>query len=186
MTEREYLSILKNYIKVLTVEEQEDILMEYSNHFYEERKRGRSDEEISIKLGNPELIGKDLIAGHRLKNAKIEHSFKPLIRAAISVISLRFINLMTVGIPMAVLILFSLPFMIFAALMLISPLFLMMGIIGYGLTAFAIHEYFFVLGYFGTGIVMTWIISWLWDKCYVYFLNYLYWNKRQVERRFLR
>ena len=62
MTKEEYLKQLEsNLKKFVSKDELNDILMDYGEFFEDGRRQNKSDTEISAKLGDPEIIAKQLI-----------------------------------------------------------------------------------------------------------------------------
>ena len=83
MTQKQYLDELKRELELNNVEEIEDILSEYEDHFYYKKEEGYTEEEIVRKLSSPEEIAREY-ASRPADNAK---SGKALKIAGVSVMS---------------------------------------------------------------------------------------------------
>ncbi|WP_353092796.1 DUF1700 domain-containing protein [Tissierella praeacuta] len=59
MSRKEYLDRLKTYLQGLSLDEIQDILSDYEEHFDIGTSKGKSEEEISRELGDPREIAKN-------------------------------------------------------------------------------------------------------------------------------
>ena len=73
-------------------EEKKDIILEYETHFISGKQDGKCEEEIARKLGNPKTIAKELNVSYAISNADKKRSFKNMITALFSVMSLSVLN----------------------------------------------------------------------------------------------
>ena len=77
-----YINSIKNVVKPLTVEDQQEVLMEFNSHIYENIQKNTAQGELDSllnaidKLGNPEIVLKPLIADKLLDKAT--RTFNPL------------------------------------------------------------------------------------------------------------
>ena len=60
MNKKQYIEKLARYLKGLPKEEVEDILSDFDEYFEIGKERGREDEELSISLGNPKDLAKQI------------------------------------------------------------------------------------------------------------------------------
>ena len=67
-----------------------DIILEYETHFISGKQDGKCEEEIARKLGNPKMIEKNV--SYAISNADKKRSFKNMITALFSVMSLSALN----------------------------------------------------------------------------------------------
>ncbi|MGP1410873.1 MAG: DUF1700 domain-containing protein [Peptoanaerobacter stomatis] len=78
MKKREFLDLLKFYLKDMPQIVIDDILSDYEEHFNIAMENGKSEEDICSELGSPELIAKEYISGEKIhlvaKNAEFEQS----------------------------------------------------------------------------------------------------------------
>ncbi len=119
MNKSEFLSQLSSYLRNIPNSEKEDIISEYETHFISGKQDGKCEEEISRKLGNPKTIAKELTVSYAISNADKKRSFKNMITALFSVMSLSVLNFSFIFIAFFVL-LFLLPILL--ALIIATPL----------------------------------------------------------------
>jgi len=60
MNKDEYLEKLTRLLKDMPKEDKEDILLDYEEHFMVGLEKGRTEEEISKALGDPETVANRL------------------------------------------------------------------------------------------------------------------------------
>ena len=110
--------------------EKKDIISEYETHFISGKQDGKCEEEIARKLGNPKTIAKELTVSYAISNADKKRSFKNMITALFSVMSLSVLNFAFIFIAFFVL-LFLLPFLL--ALVIVTPFLIISPILLIGL-----------------------------------------------------
>ncbi len=99
MNKKEYLNKLAKLIKKLPEEDREDIISDYEEHFRIGMENGRSEEDISKALGNPELVAKQIKAEYMIKKAEDRPSASSILEAIMAVTALGLFNLVFVAIP---------------------------------------------------------------------------------------
>ena len=92
MNKSEFLSQLSSSLRNIPNSEKEDIISEYETHFISGKQDGKCEEEIARKLGNPKAIAKELNVSYAISNADKKRSFKNMITALFSVMSLSVLN----------------------------------------------------------------------------------------------
>jgi uncharacterized membrane protein len=99
MNKEDYLKKLTRLIKKLPKEDREDILLDYEEHFRIGVEKGRSEEEISKALGNPETVAKQIKAEYMIKKAENKPSAGSIIDAILAVTGLGLFNLIFIAVP---------------------------------------------------------------------------------------
>ena len=66
MKKREFLDLLRFYLRDMPKTVTEDIISDYEEHFAIAAEKGKSEEDICKELGSPELIAKEYISGEKI------------------------------------------------------------------------------------------------------------------------
>lgn len=99
MKKNEYLRLLRIYLQDLPPEEIEDILLDYQEHFHIGLSKGKSEEEISRELGNPQDIAKNYNISNESQQFKSHKTSTPTNdsgRRLLLILVLGFFNLVVV------------------------------------------------------------------------------------------
>lgn len=96
MTEREFLNELDSALRRIALEERQDILSDYREHFTIGKEAGKTEEQIAAALGSPNKIAKELLALYHLEKAQTNHTTGNIFRAVWAAIGLGFLNLIIV------------------------------------------------------------------------------------------
>ena len=97
MNKKQYIEKLARYLKGLPKEEIEDILSDFDEYFEIGKERGRKkEEELSISLGNPKALAKQIRLESYIKKAEQATSAANIGRAVFTSIGLSFFNLIFV------------------------------------------------------------------------------------------
>jgi uncharacterized membrane protein len=96
MNKEEYINKLKNLVKDMPLDDREDIISDYEEHFRIGMENGRSEEEISAALGDPNAILKNIKAEHIIKKAENKPSFGRMMEAVLAAAGLGIFNLIFV------------------------------------------------------------------------------------------
>ncbi|MGB9978757.1 HAAS signaling domain-containing protein [Methanobacterium sp.] len=99
MNKEEYLKKLARLVKKLPEEDREDLMLDYEEHFRIGVENGRTEEEISEALGDPENVAKQIKADYMVKKAEDKPSPGSIIEAVVAVAGLGLFNLMFVAGP---------------------------------------------------------------------------------------
>ena len=99
MNKEEYLKKLANLVRKLPEEDREDLILDYNEHFIIGMENGRTEEEISKALGNPEIVAKQIKADYMVKKAENKPSPGSILEAVLAVAGLGLFNLMFVAGP---------------------------------------------------------------------------------------
>lgn len=96
MNKGEFLEKLNYGLHKIPAGEKQDILYDYEEHFRIGLEMGKTEEEISNALGEPENLAKDFSANYRVIQAVNTASTANLLRAVLATVSLGFFNLIFV------------------------------------------------------------------------------------------
>ena len=96
MNKKQFITELDTSLKKLSPEERQDILQDFEEHFAIGLGEGKTEEQISISLGSPKQIGKEMLASFHLEKVEATTTTGNLIRAVWAVIGLGFFNLVIV------------------------------------------------------------------------------------------
>lgn len=103
MNKEEYLKKLTKLIYKLPKEDRQDILSDYEEHFMIGLEKGRTEEEISMALGDPKTVAKQIKAEHMVKKAEDKPSASSITRAIMAAAGLGIFNLLFFVLPTVVL-----------------------------------------------------------------------------------
>lgn len=100
MNRRQYLNQLKHHLKGFPQDELQDIIMDYEEHFDVGVSKGKTEEEISMELGNPKDIAQNFkntysssaYDSDNYKNEDISYKSSHSSRNILSIIMLMFFN----------------------------------------------------------------------------------------------
>lgn len=93
MTKDKWIEKLRNSLSGLSKDEIEEIISDYNEYFYEGASNGRSEDEISEALGDPQKLGKQLKADTRIKNAQANMNVQNVLRAIFAIVTLSLFNI---------------------------------------------------------------------------------------------
>ncbi len=99
MNKEEYLNKLTKLVRKLPKDDREDIISDYEEHFRIGIENGRTEEEISKALGNPEIVARQIRAEYMIKKAEDKPSASSILEAVLAVTALGILNLVFVAIP---------------------------------------------------------------------------------------
>jgi len=102
MNKKQYIEKLAKYLKGLPREEIEDITGDFDEYFEIGKEKGRKEEELSISLGNPKALAKQIKLESYIKKAEQATSAANIGRAIFTSVGLSFFNLIFVLPPLAV------------------------------------------------------------------------------------
>ncbi|MGE6539731.1 DUF1700 domain-containing protein [Bacillus luti] len=187
MNKSEFLSQLSSSLRNMPNSEKEDIISEYETHFISGKQDGQSEEEISKKLGNPKTIAKELNVAYAISNADNKRSFKHMITALFSVMSLSILNFTFIIIAFFVL-LFLLPILL--ALIIATPVLIISPILLIGLGFFkgfhqiSYSDVYNVFIAFCSGLLISVISYQMVKHLYATLVKYLKWNVAILQRHY--
>ena len=92
MRKTEFLNLLEQTLSNISIEEKNEILYDYEEHFQMGLKQGKTEEEIAASLGDPKTLAKEFTLEHAVKRAETDTSTGNVLRAVFATISLGFFN----------------------------------------------------------------------------------------------
>ncbi|MED0965440.1 HAAS signaling domain-containing protein [Bacillus paramycoides] len=185
MNKSEFLKQLNSSLRNMPNSERQDIISEYETHFISGKQDGKSEEEISKKLGNPKTIAKELNVTYAISNADHKRSLQNIITAIFSVMSLSFLNFIFIIIAFFLL-LFLLPILL--ALIIATPLLIISPILLLGLGFFkgfhqiSYSDVYSVFIAFCIGLLISVISYQMIKHVYSLLVKYLKWNLAVLQR----
>ena len=93
MNKLQYFEKLEKSLRPLPGEEISDIINDFKEYFEVGIERGRSEEEISLSLGNPKMLARQIRLESYIKKAEETKSTSNILRAVFTSIGLSFFNL---------------------------------------------------------------------------------------------
>ena len=93
MDRLQYLEKLEKSLKSLPVEERTDIVNDFKEYFEIGIERGRTEEELSLSLGNPKMLARQIMLESYIQKAEETKSASNILRAVFTSIGLSFFNL---------------------------------------------------------------------------------------------
>lgn len=105
MNRNEFIKVMNQHLRGIPEDEIADILYDFQEYFNAGVQDGRSEEELSLSLGDPKAIATQLKAEYMVKLAKSTPSFRNMWNAILAAMGLGFfkmlgLTLMTVGISL--------------------------------------------------------------------------------------
>ncbi|KGA97190.1 hypothetical protein AJ85_08350 [Alkalihalobacillus alcalophilus ATCC 27647 = CGMCC 1.3604] len=150
MLQDRFMEQLEQELMSVPEKEREEILVDYEEHFYIGREKGRSEEDIIKGLGSPKKVAKEILYNMKVSNANENPSFKNVSRAVLATLGLGFFNLVIVLAPYVLVL--TVPFVLLTvgAVLVFSPVLLL---IESGFTLTFLKEIFYMLGLVGVGLL---------------------------------
>ncbi|AXO91726.1 DUF1700 domain-containing protein [Bacillus anthracis] len=185
MNKSEFLSQLSSSLRNIPNSEKEDIISEYETHFISGKQDGKCEEEIARKLGNPKTIAKELTVSYAIRNTDSKRSFKNMLTALFSVMSLSVLNFAFIFVAFFVL-LFLLPFLL--ALIIATPALIISPILLIGLGFFkgfhqiSYSDVYNVFIAFCVGLLISVVCYQMGKHLYALLVKYLKWNIAILQR----
>jgi uncharacterized membrane protein len=96
MDKKQYLEKLHRNLTGLSKEETEDILRDFDEYFEIGKERQRTEKEISMSLGDPKIIAKQIKAESYINRAEEKASTGNIARAVYTTVGLSFFNLIVI------------------------------------------------------------------------------------------
>jgi len=93
MDRLQYLERLEKSLRSLPLEERTDIVNDFKEYFEIGIERGRTEEELSLSLGNPKMLARQIMLESYIQKAEETKSASNILRAVFTSIGLSFFNL---------------------------------------------------------------------------------------------
>lgn len=150
MNKEAYLNELLQYLKPLPPDERADILADYTEHFAQAEFSGRSEEEVILRLGEPRLVAREVLAQTQIQKAGESPSLPNVTKAVMATVSLGLFNLIIVLLPFIASLIVLAGLYGFSLFLIISPILL---IIQHQSVSILINDFFLMLGLVGAGLL---------------------------------
>lgn len=170
----------------MSEQEKKDIVYEFYRHFDEGKLEGKSEEEISKNLGDPEEIAKELNAVYAMKRVEENRNIKSLFKAMLSIMGLSIMNFIFIMMGffiMLILLPFFLAYFIGVPIMILSPIILI--ILGFvnGFSTIGAGDFFESVKGLIIGAVLA-LAGYFLGKFFIrLFIRYLRWNMSIVGEK---
>jgi uncharacterized membrane protein len=93
MNKKDFLNKLSSYLGGIPVEERQDVINDFEEHFKEGLAEGRTEEEIADSLGDPRALANQFKANILVSQAEKTTSAINITRAVLATLGLGFFNL---------------------------------------------------------------------------------------------
>jgi uncharacterized membrane protein len=93
MNKKDYINKLSSYLGGIPVEERQDVISDFEEHFKEGLAEGRTEEEIADSLGDPRALANQFKASILVSQAEKTTSAVNITRAVLATLGLGFFNL---------------------------------------------------------------------------------------------
>ncbi|MBP3950718.1 HAAS signaling domain-containing protein [Bacillus suaedae] len=180
MTKNQFLTQLESSLTQLSVEERQDIILDFEEHFAIGKEQGKPEEEISASLGSPQTIARDMIATYHLDKMQTSATIGNILRAVWAIIGLSFFNLIIVIGPFIALVAIVLAGWISGIALTSSPILLLVNVLIYPNT-FELFELFITIGFCGIGLFLIIAMIKITQLLSKGFVRYLKFNVKLVK-----
>lgn len=180
MTKHDFLHELDKYLKGISAAERQDILQDFEEHFELGLESGKTEEQISLTLGSPKQIAKEMLASYHLEKVEATATTGNIFRAVWALIGLGFFNLVIVLGPFLALV-----GIIFAGwctgfAFIVSPLLVLIDVLIHPGT-FVLFEFFFAITLAGLGLFIVNGMYFATKALRNGFMKYLTFNTRIIK-----
>ncbi|QGQ97792.1 DUF1700 domain-containing protein [Paenibacillus psychroresistens] len=180
MSKNEYLKELGQLLKAIPLQDRNELLADYSEHFTSALEAGKQESEIIEALGNPKTIAKEIIADFNMQRINKRFSLVNVANATFAIISLGFLNLVIVLGPLIGFIAVLVALVVVALVLIIAAPIGMIYSLGFSKEL--LQNSFLILMSISIGVLLSiglfYLIKWL----YKLFIRYLQFNLQVVRR----
>lgn len=181
MSRMEYLKILHKHLKHLDDNERQDIINEYDTHFYSGMEEGKTEDQISKELGDPQQLSKELNANAAIEKAEQSNNIGDVSHAVLSVMGLSILNFFVILIPFVIILSIVLSLIVTTLSFIFTPLALLVKGAIAGFQEIILLEVYTTGVLFGLGLILF-VITYLITKgFYILCVKYLKWNIKVVK-----
>ncbi|MFQ3844148.1 DUF1700 domain-containing protein [Staphylococcus pseudoxylosus] len=181
MRRTEYLKILHKHLKHLDDNERQDIINEYDTHFYSGMEEGKTENQISEELGDPQQLAKELNANAAIEKAEQSNNIGDVSHAVLSVMGLSILNFFVILIPFVIILSIVLSLIVTTLSFIFTPIALLVKGAIAGFQEIMLLEVYTTGALFGLGLILF-VITYLITKgFYILCVKYLKWNIKVVK-----
>ncbi len=186
--EQEYIRILTDRLSgTLAVEDLEDLLSDYREHFRIGKANGRSEAELFCSLGSPDEAAREIRATHLVKKAEHTCSCGNIFHAIAATLGLGLFNLVFVLAPFLVLVvlllvvfLVGVAFTVFGPAAFVYAILQILGSPSFSIWLSPVAGLFFSVGMTAIGILLVIGDFYLARFFYHMGIRYLKWNIHMI------
>ncbi|MGE8203140.1 DUF1700 domain-containing protein [Heyndrickxia sp. NPDC080065] len=180
MGRTEFLKELESNLSKVPERDRKDMLYDFEEHFTIGLESGKSEEEVVLELGDPQMIAKDLIADYRINAAEANHSLPNITRAMLATISLSFFNIVFLLGPIIGLIGVYFGLCVTAFVLTISPLLAVISIFFSGFEDFML-QFFISIVLCALGLLLSIAMITVGKFFYNIILRYIKFNLKIIK-----
>lgn len=180
MNKEQFLNELKLKLNKLPKQDQEEIIQDYKEYFYNAQIDGKEEVEVVTSLGSPTKLAKELVATYYIDEVEKKATVKNILHAVWATVGLGFLNLIFIlgpfiGVAAIVLGLWlsAIAFVLSPLLMLINPL--------VTTAAFSLFNFFNAIILAGLGILLGVGMYYCTKKLIKWTVRYLKYNVEIVK-----
>lgn len=174
MTKDEFFSELNKHLKGIPLDERQDMLRDFKEHFEMAQKDGKTEKQITKDIGNPKTLAKSIKADFFIDQAKTHFSWNQLQQALVASIGLSIFNFIFILSP------FLLVVTIIASLIIAGPIVMISSFALFFQINF-LQAIFNAFVFFGFGLLLLVLGVYLAKNFYRLLLRYLEWNKKLIR-----
>jgi uncharacterized membrane protein len=180
LDKKTYLTELAKELKILSKVEKDEVLADFDEHFAIASGKGRSESDIIQGLGAPRKVAKEILVQYEITKADANPSFNSVSTAVFAAVGLGMFNLLFVFVPFILVLTIPILLLGSAILFMLSPILLL---IQDGFTFTYVKELFLMLGLVGFGLILLIGAIKFSSIMYKLVLKYLKFNLRMVGRK---
>ncbi|OZI12054.1 hypothetical protein CEW92_08300 [Bacillaceae bacterium SAS-127] len=179
MSKKQFLLILKKYLRKLPKNEKEDILQDYEEYFMVGVGEGKTESQVVEALGSPKQIAKELSAVYAINKVEQKKSVRNMFTALFSIMGLSVMNCIIIIVSLFMLLIltpFIIAYIIGVPIMILSPLILIvMGFVN-GFSTIGSEEIFESIKGLIIGSLLAFLGYYIAKFSFVLFIKNLRWN----------
>lgn len=180
MNKLQFLQQFRQAIKMMPKKEKDELLEDYETHFAFGQQAGKTEEEISLELGNPLELAHGALEDYQRNSSYTMKKSASTTRTIFAVIGLFSLNFILAIVPLGIAIWATwLSFIISAAAMIVSPA---LVFINYLITSqFVIGQFFAAIMISGIGILLGLAFIYVGKLLLKVTKSYYHWNIRVIK-----
>lgn len=180
MNKKQFLTQLRKELEGMPIKEQNELLEDYENHFAFGQQQGKTEEEISLELGNPLELAVEAMSEYKrsfFESSTITSSPSKVIVAAIGLFMLNFVLAV---VPLGIAIWSAwLGFLVAGAAFILAPLLAFADFVFN--SYFSGGKLFASIALSGIGIFLTYGVVYVGTKLKAITIAYYHWNMRVLK-----
>ncbi|MCU5746181.1 DUF1700 domain-containing protein [Staphylococcus sp. SQ8-PEA] len=158
-------------------------MFEYERYFFDEEKKGKSEYQIVGELEAPKTLARKIMVKDDIKRAEFEPTIKNVVRAISTSFSVSLLSSIIASVPLLLLAMLFIITILIGAILMLSPLILILNGWLNDNMSMALSNYLFTLSYIGLGMMMIATALGLMKYFHRWVITFLRWNNDKVKRR---